>query len=171
MVESRQDKTNPCGRLVPSLERSLFTNLKNHLNVVDSPRSTPSLPFLWDNYRSNGLRILARLDRIYLFRNSLGCSQRKLLNYEIHSDTGWSDHCPITATVEFGATPSQPSRWKMSTQWLAAAKPEIEFAWTQAAPTAPFFAKMKAMSRAYRAVRCRKAQQFRAEEVAARTSN
>lgn len=121
MVEARQDKTNPCGRLVPILEPGLLTNLKRHLNVEDNRRSPDSLPYSWDNFRNNGQRILARLDRAYLFKNSSGQSQRKLINYSIRSDNGWSDHSPVITTIEFDISPIRSSRWKMSRFLLEAA--------------------------------------------------
>lgn len=70
MVESRQDKTNPCGCLLPLSERQVFTALKQHLKVEDHPWSPGSLKFSWDNFRWDGQRILARLDRCYLNTNN-----------------------------------------------------------------------------------------------------
>jgi hypothetical protein len=68
MVEIRQDKTNPCGRLVPNGERHIFQAMKRYFQLEDNPRSVGSSKFSWGNFRPDGKRILARLDQIYLFR-------------------------------------------------------------------------------------------------------
>jgi len=138
MVENRNDKTNPCGRMIPTLERALFLNLKRHLQIEDNPRSQGSLPFSWDNFRDDGHRILARLDRIYLFKNGSGMLNRKLIDYKIRSDNAWSDHSPVTASIEFFSAPTRPSRWKMSAFWLDEARPVIERAWNASHPNASF---------------------------------
>jgi len=92
MVQARQDKTKPHGRLVPASEQALFMNLKRHLQVEDNLRLVNSLPFSWDNFRDDNNCIFARLDRIYLFENGPGRSQHKILDYTIKGDNGWSDH-------------------------------------------------------------------------------
>lgn len=98
MVESRNDKTNPCGRMVPATERALFLNLKQHLNIDDNLRSPGSLQYSWDNFRNDGSRVMARLDRFYIFKNGAGMSNRKLSEYLIRGDNAWSDHFPISAS-------------------------------------------------------------------------
>ena len=61
-VESRQNKMNASSRLVPLQERLVFGALKLFLNVDEPPRSIGSQRFSWDNYRTNGQRILAQVD-------------------------------------------------------------------------------------------------------------
>jgi len=82
MVEQRHDRTNPYGRMILAAERTLFSNLKRHLHVDDNPRSDGSLLYSWDNFRDDGHRILARLDMVYLFKNSVRVANRKLLEYK-----------------------------------------------------------------------------------------
>lgn len=81
MVEARQDKTNPCGRLIAARERLMFNNLKTQLNVEDNPRFPGSLRYSWDNQRMDGTRIFARLDRIYMFQSIPGEAHRHILDY------------------------------------------------------------------------------------------
>ena len=147
-VESRQDKNNPCSRLVPITERMLFHNLKSFLGVEDNPRSAGSLQYSWDNWRLDGVRVLARLDRVYLFRNTPGAAPRKLISYKILSDNPWSDHQPVMASVMLQEGPARRSWWKMNSCWLKPARAIIERAWHSLPPETPFFAKMKAVSRA-----------------------
>lgn len=164
MVEAQHDKTNPCGHMIPSSKRALFSNLKRHLNVEDNARSSGSLQYSWNNFRDDGHRIMARLDRFYIFKNGPGSSNRKLLDYMIHSDGAWLDHCPISASIEFSPSPARPSRWKMNDVWLDKARPEIEQAWYGSLVSTPFFSKLKAVSRAYRSYCRRKALDMRVEE-------
>jgi hypothetical protein len=74
MVESRQDKTNPCGRLIPTGERLIFQAMERHLQVEKNLRSTSSSWFSWDNFRHDGQHILARLGRFYVFISSCSAS-------------------------------------------------------------------------------------------------
>lgn len=68
MVELHHDKTNPCGKMIPVGERILFDSLKQHLSLEEGPRSEGSLRFSWNNHRTDGLCIFARLDRFYVFK-------------------------------------------------------------------------------------------------------
>jgi hypothetical protein len=45
MVEAQQDKTDPCGRLVPKGEHLIFQALKMHFQISDNPRSQGSARF------------------------------------------------------------------------------------------------------------------------------
>lgn len=67
MVEHHADKTRQCPLLILHRERILFDAMKLALQIEDHPRSAHSLPYSWDNYRPQSGRILARLDRLYLF--------------------------------------------------------------------------------------------------------
>jgi exonuclease III len=40
MVKTKQDKTNPCGRLISNRERVIFQTLKQRFGVTDYPHST-----------------------------------------------------------------------------------------------------------------------------------
>jgi hypothetical protein len=82
MVEIRLDKINQCGRIIPTVERIIFKTMKNHLQVSDSPRSLNSKKISWNNLRSDGSKILARFDRLYVFQE-FGNMPRKLLSYRI----------------------------------------------------------------------------------------
>lgn len=70
MAELGYDKSNPCGKMIPTSERLLFNALRTHLNVEEGPKSNGSLRFSWDNVRSDGSHILVRLDRAYVFKVS-----------------------------------------------------------------------------------------------------
>ena len=81
-VESRSDKTNACSRLVPMAEQMVFVALKATLQMDEPFRSVDSLRFLWDNYCVDGSRVLARLDKIYIFSQSLA-TNRQTLSYQV----------------------------------------------------------------------------------------
>ena len=98
-VERRQDKTNACDRLVPMIERMVFEALKAFLQIDEPSRSLDNLKFSWDNYRLDGLRVLARLDRFYVLQ-STAIANRKIVSYKIKGDVGWSDHSPIELSVQ-----------------------------------------------------------------------
>ena len=95
-VEPRQDKTNLWNRLLSLRERMIFGALKLIFNVNEPNRSTNSHRFFWDNFRSDGHRLLARLDWYYIFEGTPTAS-RNVISYKIKGDTGWSNHL----TIEF----------------------------------------------------------------------
>jgi hypothetical protein len=74
--------------------------MKRHLQVEDNPHFPGSSRLSWDNFQPDGQRILARLDRFYVFMNSSIVSGRKLLSYTVKEDCGWSDHRPVELVVQ-----------------------------------------------------------------------
>lgn len=103
MVERRADKSSLCGKTMPAQERLLFNALKTSIQVEEYPKTSPTLSYSWDNARRDGDRLMARLDRIYLFPDSPG-SQRKILDYRIIGDNTKSDHNPIYLSLELAQT-------------------------------------------------------------------
>jgi hypothetical protein len=59
MIEARQDKSNPCVKLIPLEERQIFNSLKRHFGVEDNQRLPQSLKFFWNNLCTDGVRVLA----------------------------------------------------------------------------------------------------------------
>lgn len=114
MVEVRTDKNWPCASMISRRERELFDAMKQTLQVEDNPRTHGTLKFSWDNGRTNGIRALARLDRMYVFPSHPAAPGRKILRYEIRGDMTRSDHCPVIALVQLAKSPPQSYHWKMS---------------------------------------------------------
>lgn len=99
MVEKREDKTSKCGKAISSHERLLFNTLKDSLQIEELPLTNPSLAFSWDNACSDSSRVMACLDRCYIFCAS-PLSNRKLVEYRIRSNHTRSDHCPLSIVIE-----------------------------------------------------------------------
>lgn len=149
MVERHSDKFSQSSRSLSAPERLLFNGLKDTLQVEECSRTNPSLSYSWDNGRSGSARVMARLDRVYIFPESPS-SYRKILEYSIKSDHTRSDHAPVSFIFELSKTDARPSRWIMSSRYLDVAAPEIRRIWTDAPTTLPFFSKLKRVSRFYR---------------------
>lgn len=167
MVESRQDKTNPCGRLISASERTMFNNLKNHLNIEDNPRSVSSIRYSWDNQRMDGMRIFARLDRMYLFRSNPSEATCHILEYRIHGQCPWSDHHPVVIHLSLSEGAPRKTRWVINRLWLDEAQSMIEQAWQRLPPNRPFFSKLKVIEHVYRRFCKTKAASFKEEEYQA----
>lgn len=163
MVEARQDKTNQCGRMIPLRERIAFDVLKNRLGVEEYPRSPASMKFSWDNFRDDGLRVLARLDWCYLFPTFVTAS-RKLVSYNIMGNSAWSDYM----RVELEAGPVRRTRWRMNTVWLDEAEGDITQIWMSLPPQKSFFSKLRQITRFYKEICKKKVASFREEELSAR---
>ncbi|KAG0572402.1 hypothetical protein KC19_VG091900, partial [Ceratodon purpureus] len=86
------EKSSACGRMLPSFERQAFEFLKLGLNVEEPPLSPDSLQYSWDNFRHDGARVMARLDRAYLFRNQDASSSATVTAYCILRGCTLSDH-------------------------------------------------------------------------------
>ncbi|KAG0605467.1 hypothetical protein M758_9G061900 [Ceratodon purpureus] len=168
MVEGRSDKTRQCSALIPARERLLFDAMKVALNVHDNPRSAGSLKYSWDNNRDQEARVLARLDRLYLFHATARDPHRSLLQYSIKGNLTRSDHHPVFATLQLADSPPRRSHWKMSNQWLDAASPEIHRIWSNAGPNTSFFSKMYQVTKFYRGFCKQRASTFREDEDALR---
>jgi hypothetical protein len=100
MVEFRCDKTNQCGKLLPQHERLLLAALKAHLQLHEPPRTMGSLPFLWDNLRWDGARILAKLDRLYTSIPAHASGNPTVTMYTIRGDGTHSDHQPLQTSLQ-----------------------------------------------------------------------
>jgi hypothetical protein len=142
--------------------------MKQHLQIEDNPHSSNSGCFSWDNFRLDGRRILARLDRLYVFKNSSSTSSRKLLSYSIRGDCGWSDDRPVELEVQLAVGSQRACCWKMSSYYLLEAKSEIEKVWRAQAATSLFFRKVKAVIHFYKKFCKQKAQDSRELESSLR---
>jgi hypothetical protein len=114
--------------------------------------------------REDGVQVLARLNRAYIFRNDPTQGGQKLVRYSIRANTGWPNYYPLEIVLELGEGQQRRSRFKMSYLWLNEARTSLEQTWRQLPTHTPFFAKMKALTRTYRRICKRKAQEARAEE-------
>jgi exonuclease III len=83
MVESRQDKTNQCSRLMVQQERDAFGTLKRQVNLKETPRSADNLSFSWDNRRWDMSRLLACMDHFYTFKPMPPSAQCLVESYKI----------------------------------------------------------------------------------------
>lgn len=166
MVEHQADKTRQCISMIPRRERTLFDAMKMSLQVEDHPRSTASLRFSWDNNRPQAARVLARLDRLYIFNSNPGSSDRTLLDYCIRGNMTRLDHHPVTATLQLAAQLRRATHWKMSCAWFDEAAPEITRLWNITQPGGSFFTKLRRILRFYKGFCKNKAQTFRADEEA-----
>jgi hypothetical protein len=165
MVENRQDKSNACGRLLPMRERILFDALKEQLNITDFPRTRGGAQYTWDNGRMTNCRFMARLDRLYMFRDTLPDGRRPLALYTIHSDNVRSDHKPVEVDITFEATDGRARHWKMNSAWLDEAIPALKGVWQDRPLHAPFFAKLRSVIKYYKIFCKQKAAAFQTEEV------
>jgi exonuclease III len=169
MVENPSDKSSQCGRLIGTQERFLFDTLKENLNVADFFQGGRGLKFSWDNGRSQNQRILARLDRFYIFNNpGLGHS-RDIVAYTIQSDSTLSDHHPVNLQLSLGNSPKKKGCWKMNVRFLDETKEDVEKLWKSMATSRySFFTKICKITRFYRGFYVKKAAEFKASEEALR---
>jgi len=63
-VEKTIGKSSFCGKIISTWERQVFEELLRTLNVEECFPNMGPIKYTWDNKRLDGVRILARLDRI-----------------------------------------------------------------------------------------------------------
>jgi len=105
-----------CGKLISAVERVSFTRLLGALNLGESFSSSNPVKFSWDNKWRDGVRILARLDRIYSFLPT-GVHACPMVEYFIRGDSNHSDHLPVWGKLELKVTPPRKSSYKMSARF------------------------------------------------------
>jgi len=170
MVERRSDKTSASGSSISTHERLLFNGLKDSLQVVEYPLTSPSLAFSWDNARHDADRIMAGLDRCYVFPDT-PLAHRQILEYRIKGDHSRSGHNLVSLIIELAKPPSRPNRWAMASQHFDKADSIIRATWLASPPTASFFTKLKRVTRTYqqfcidRAIRRREAESTLCSEL------
>ena len=87
------DKSNLKESNVMENKRRLFEEFKEVFQLVNLFLAANRIRFSWDSKRRDGSRVLARLDRSYLF--IAPSSIISGANYKIFSDRVHLDHLPI----------------------------------------------------------------------------
>lgn len=166
-VEHARDKSNNRATNRTIEEKRLFHEFKALLQVEDNfPRSN-KIKFSWDNRRVDGQRILARLDRAYVFEGSQ--SQPSYHSYRIFGDTSFSDHLPVWREVHLTTFKANPSRYILNSYFLKdeAVKENIKNIWAINFHL-PFFGKIRRVIKFYKEFCLKKARDRRMEEDLAR---
>ena len=76
-VECALNKTSYRSQLISNLKRNLWNKVKQTFDIEETFLRRSKLQCLWDNGEERGQRILARLDKVYVFNNTLGVSQKQ----------------------------------------------------------------------------------------------
>jgi hypothetical protein len=93
-VEHGEDKSMTCGKITIDGEKLLFEQLTSALKVKDAFPNTSPIKYSWDNKKQDRIKILARLDRMYLFQ-LVSVDTRPIVEYYIRGDNNHSNHLPI----------------------------------------------------------------------------
>ena len=167
-VSNQRDKTSECRRLVSGVEAGIFVLLLDLLQVQDEFPSSNRIRFSWDNRRRSGLRVLARLDRIYTF--NVGGSASAVEEYFILGNSSHSDHLPVWYRITLQQEPKRKSAYKMSAFFLK--DPIVKEAFKRiwgAHTQLGFFGKVRRCVKFYREFCIQKAQERRRREDMLRT--
>ena len=82
-VECTSNKTTSYNRLISKIERRLWNELKQTLDIGEIFNRDNGLKYSWDNEREEGQRIIVRLDKVYVINNRLGGFSRAIKSYKI----------------------------------------------------------------------------------------
>jgi exonuclease III len=114
VVEDSLDKSTRCGRILTGMELLEFNLLKTQLSVQDFFSRHNPITYTWDNFRRDGERVLARLDREYSFACGHGPPNRHIKEYIILGDSCHSDHKPVLFKMEYKETRAKGAVYKMN---------------------------------------------------------
>jgi hypothetical protein len=164
-VERRTDKSNLCGKLVSDGEKVVFSQLVALLGVEDNFPSTSPVKFSWDNRRRDGVRVLARLDRIYSFQTTTAGS-RTVEEYFIKGGSVHSDHLAVWCKLLLTPVSRRQSTYKMSKYYLKdeVVKLNINLIWGSN-PNLNFFGRLRKCVKYYKEYCVRKAKERRLSET------
>ena len=168
MVESAQDKSTLCGKLIPQRERLVWEAFKASFQLSDTFSHTGKLHFSWDNRRRDGCRILGRLDRHYVSSSPGSSFHLSTRNYLILGDSTTSDHLPVSIEVVLQDVGKRHSSYKMNTSYLQHAEviAAVQRIWTGArSATSDFFSRLRKFSRFYRAFSIKQVKEARRKEA------
>ena len=105
MVEAQIDKSMQCSRVISGIGNMHYLmHLKmlcKYGNQLENKMAYHSLGiiFAWDNFRLDGIQVLARLNKCYAFTLN---ARQTINNYKIHGDDTSLDHNPISMFLQFG---------------------------------------------------------------------
>lgn len=150
-------------------EKEKFNLLKAHLQVSDYFTYTGPRTYTWDNRRSDGTRVLARLDRTYTFHSPSGQQSQYVTQHEIMGDCNLSDHLPIKLSIELGAERSAGSSYKLNSKYLydPSILEQMVALWKSYQGQMDFFGKLHRLTKWYNTP-CLRKTESRAHEVALR---
>lgn len=164
MVESAQDKSILCGKLMTNREQIVWEAFKTSFHLRDTFNHTGKLKFSWDNRRRDGCRVLGRLDRHYVSFSPGHISHLSTQNYQILGDCSTSDHLPVSIEVVLQDSEQRHSSYKMNTSFLQHKEviDAVKRIWTgERREGGDFFSRLKKFSRFYRAFCIKKAKETR----------
>jgi len=81
MVEHKEDKLLACGKIISNKEWLSWKALKLALDVSEPIRSMENVKYSWDNLQSDNERIMARLDKVYVFNYFQGEQSSNISSY------------------------------------------------------------------------------------------
>jgi hypothetical protein len=167
-VETKEDKSTSCGKIMPDAESQVFQQLKLVLKIEDTFARTSPIRFTWDNKRRDGIRVLARLDRIYSFLDA-PMTPAPMAEYYIRGDSNHSDYLPVVGKFLLLAEVRRASNYKMNACFMddEAIKVGVYRIWN-ANPTLEFTGKLRKVVKFYKEYSIRQARERRKEEAALR---
>ena len=172
MIESVQDKSTLCSKLMPQGEKLVWDAFKANFHLSDTFNNTGKLRFTWDNKRRDECRILARLDRHYTSSTPGSNFYLATRNHVIIGDSPMSDHLHVSIEVILQHPEQRKTSYKMSTYYLkhAEVKRAVERIWSgERSEASTFFTRMRKFSKFYRSYCKLQARESRRLEAAART--
>jgi hypothetical protein len=114
----------------------------------------------------DGQRILARLDRFYIFNDQPSGDSRTVVSYSIRGNSTFSDHLSVDLSIKLGAAHRKKGAWKMYIRYLEETKEEFKRIWLALDSNRFFFfAKIRRVIKFYKEYYIKKASEFKAKEA------
>ena len=73
-------------------EELTWADIKKLIKIEDYSSRDDGPIYSWDNLRDDGIRVLAKLDRFYLFSSSVQNMSSHIMHYKILGDSSFLNH-------------------------------------------------------------------------------
>jgi hypothetical protein len=85
--------------------------------------------YSWDNFRDDGIRVLVKLERLYLFSNFVQKPSSHIMHFKILGDSPFLNHHRVSLLIDLSTSPLGGSSWKVNARFLQEAKGSIKVVW------------------------------------------
>lgn len=113
MVGKLEDKCSLRSQPLSGMECFEFNSLKAHQSVFDFFDPLSTLRYSWDNKQQGNRKVVARLDRAYVFSSLTGEPNSHIKEYNIPGSSCHSDHLPISLKINLHTDREIGSRYQM----------------------------------------------------------
>lgn len=130
-------------QLMSLKEKLTWLAIKSKFNIEDYFSRHNGPIYLWDNLQDDGIQVLARLHRFYIFSNVDQNHYSHIVHYKISGDSSFSKCHPISLLINLSNSPLGGSSHNVNASILQDAKDPFKVLREAAPSQMSFFTKLR----------------------------